>query len=419
MKKYGYLLFTMLVGSSATFAQQVTFTEHIAPLIYQKCTPCHRPGEAAPFSLITYDDVIAKGKFIGKVTQSRYMPPWRADADFGEFKNNKRLRDDEIALLQQWIAAGMPKGDKPVPEPPSFAEGTQLGSKPDLTLKMNHAHAVKGDNQEQFMLFSLPTNLPEDKYISAVEFRPGNKKVVHHVRFSIDTTLQMRVTDDKSIDDPSIAEYGKIRMKEEYWYGWVPGNNPVHFPANTAKKIPKNSDILLNVHYAPSPIDDADQSSVNLYFAKDSVERPVYTFILDESTITNQPFLLPADSVITFFARSVPIPYPISLISVLPHMHVLGKNIRCFAITPDGDVIPLLKIGNWDFNWQMTYEYKSLVRIPAGSVLYAEATYDNTAQNPENPNSPPKPVTYGWQTKSEMMNLIFQYVRYQVGDEFK
>lgn len=398
-------------SSVSLFAQKITFTEHIAPIIHQNCTPCHRPGEAGPFSLITYEDISKRGKFIQKVTESRYMPPWRADHDFAQFKDVRKLTIGQISLIRLWVQDGMPQGPKTELQIPDFQVGTQLKEKPDLSLKLNRPFKIPTNNKEEYFLFSLPTNLKENKLVKAIEFRAGNKRLVHHSRISVDTTHIMRVTDGKSIDDSTIAEYGKIKMKDEFWSGWVPGNNPIMYQEGVAKQLIASSDLLINIHYAPNLLlNEIDSSSVNLYFAKEPIKYDLRTFILRENDITNQPFEIPADTVITFYAKSVEIPYEITMLSVQPHMHLLGKSLRSFAITPGGDLIPLIKISNWDFDWQMTYQYKEEQKIPFGSIIYAEVTYDNTAKNPRNSFSPPRKITSGWNSTQEMFNLIFQYI---------
>lgn len=406
------LIIATTVGSSAVCqSQQINFNEHVAPIIHQNCSPCHRKGEAAPFSLLTYEDVAKRGKFIQKVTEMRYMPPWKADHDFGDFKNVRKLTIGQIATIKLWVQAGMPQGPDIALTLPSFPAYSQLKTTPDLTLSYRKAYAIASNNKEDYVLFSLPTNLVTDTYIKAIEFRPYNKKVVHHARVSVDTTQIMRITNGKSINDPSIQAYGKIKMKDEFWTGWVPGNNPIEYPEGTAKFLKAGSDLLLNVHYAPTVLaNEIDSSTVNLYFAKETITKQVQTLVLQEENITNQPFELPADSVITFYAKSPKTPYPIQLLSVQPHMHLLGKSVRSFAITPEGDMIPLIKISKWDFNWQMTYEYQQPLIIPKGSIIFAEATYDNTVNNPANQYNPPQKITYGWNSTQEMMNIIFQYI---------
>jgi Copper type II ascorbate-dependent monooxygenase, C-terminal domain len=404
---FKFLFFISLFNNS--FSQKITFNEHISPIIHQNCTPCHRPNEAAPFSLITYNDVKARAKFIQKVTETRYMPPWKAEIGFGEFQNERILKDDEIRLIKEWVKTGMTEGPKRKFKLPAFNYQTQLSNKPDLVLKIEKTFQIPQNNKEEFILFSIPTNLTENKKIKSIEFRPGNKKLVHHSRISIDSTQIMRITNGKSIEDPSIATFSNVQMKEDYWYGWVPGTNPIVYPEGTAKILNKNSDLLFNIHYAPNSKLEYDQSSLNIFFEKNEIKHEIKTAIIAENYIQNKPFYIKSDTVITFYSRTEPLPYPIHIVSVQPHMHQIGKKLRAYIITPDGDLIPLIKINDWDFNFQQTYQYKQVLDVPEKSIIYFEATFDNTANNPANPNRPTKPISYGWKTTEEMMDLIIQY----------
>lgn len=397
-----------------SIAQTLTFYEDIAPIIHQNCTPCHYEGGVAPFPLITYEDVSKRGTFIAKVTQSRYMPPWKADQEFRSFLNERILSKEDIEKIKTWIDSGMKEGKKKKIVAQAV---TQKYPQPDLVLKMTKPYALPSNNSEDFRFFAIPTNLPQDTYISAVEFVPDNKQRVHHSRVMIDSTNKIRGIDGISEADPAVYKFQTVPLADEFMYGWVPGNLPIFYPEGTGKKLPKNADLILNMHYAPSPLKETDQSIVKFYFAKTKVNREVKTFILKETAISNQPFLLQANTKPTFYMSSGVIDQDMSLISIQPHAHVLGKSFKAFAITPDGDAIPLIKIDNWDFNWQTTYQFKSLIHIPKGSIIMLEGVYDNTAGNPENPNRPPKDVGYGWRTVDEMMNLIIYYLDYQQGDE--
>lgn len=397
-----------------TPAQTLTFHDDIAPIIHQHCTPCHQQGGVAPFSLISYEDVSKRGKFVAQLTQSRYMPPWKADHEFRSFLNEKILSTEAIEKIKIWVESGMKEGKK---KKVKIEEFTTKQPKPDLILPMTKAYALPSDNSEDFRFFSIPTNLPEDTHISAIEFEAGNKQRVHHSRVMVDSTNKIRGIDGISEADPAVYKFQTVPLADEFMYGWVPGNLPVFYPEGIGKKLPKNADLVLNMHYAPSPLKETDQSIVKFYFAKSKVNREVKTFILKEDAISNQPFFLPANTKPTFYMSSGVIEKEMSLISIQPHAHVLGKSFKAFAITPDGDMIPLIKIDSWDFNWQMTYQFKTMIHIPQGSIIMAEGTYDNTAGNPENLNHPPKDVGYGWRTVDEMMNLIIYYVDYQKGDE--
>ena len=409
-----YLLLLLIFYANTLLSQSLTFNDDIAPIIHQNCTPCHYEGGLAPFPLITYQDLSKRGTFIAKVTQSRYMPPWKADHEFRSFLNERILSDGDIKKITEWVEGGMKEGKK---KKIALEQINKDKPQPDLVLRMNKPYSLPSDNSEDFRFFAIPTNLPQDTYIAAVEFVPDNKQRVHHSRVMIDSSNKIRGIDGISEADPAVYKFQTVPLADEFMYGWVPGNLPIFYPKGTGKKLPKNADLILNMHYAPSPLKQTDQSVVKFYFAKTKVNREVKTFILKETAISNQPFLLKANTKPTFYMTSGVIDKEMSLISIQPHAHVLGKSFKAFAITPDGDAINLIKIDNWDFNWQTTYQFKSLLRIPKGSIIMVEGVYDNTAGNPENPNRPPKDVGYGWRTVDEMMNLIIYYLDYQEGDE--
>ncbi len=341
------------------------------------------------------------------------MPPWKADISFQSFKNERFLEAEEIELIQRWVANGMPKGKKRKRKP---TEGEITREKADLTLLMNSTFSIPDTGVEEFRFFSMPTNLEQDTYLSGVDFVPGNKKQVHHSRIMADSTQKIRGINGLSELNPAIKDFQKTPLADEFLYGWVPGNQGVFFPMGTGKKLYKGTDLILNIHYSPSSKKQTDKSSINLYFSKTPVQREVQTLALRENDISNQPFFIQAHSKPTFYI-SYKIEKDISLISVLPHMHFLGKSFAALATTPSGETIPLIRIENWDFNWQSTYIFKKLLKIPAGSVILVAATYDNTSLNNANPNHPPKDSGYGWSSTDEMCNLIIYFVDYKEGDE--
>ena len=408
----GIAIIAISLFHSILFAQSPTYYEHIEPIIRNNCAACHNPTGIGPFSLSTFEEVASKGKFIAHVTKIKYMPPWKADLAFQTFKNERFLTQEEIALIQQWVDAGMPKGKK---RKIKEAEKNVLNPPPDMVLSMSNAFQIPNTAVEEFRFFSIPTNLPQDVYLSGINFLPGSKQV-HHSRIMTDSTQKIRGINGLSELDPAIKEFQKIPLADEFLYGWVPGNEGVKFPEGTGKKIVKGTDLILNIHYSPTSKALQDKSSIQLYFTKSPVEREVKTMTLRENDISNQPFFIPADSQPTFYI-SYKVEKDISLISVMPHMHFLGKSFAALASTPDGETIPLIKIENWDFNWQSTYLYKNLLKIPAGSVILVAATYDNTQTNNANPHNPPKDIGYGWNSTDEMCNLIIYYVDYTEGDE--
>lgn len=341
------------------------------------------------------------------------MPPWKADPTFQSFRNQTTLEQKEIDLIQEWLAAGMPKGKRKKTK--SEVQTIQL-VKPDLILPMVKSYQLTDQAKEDFRFFVIPTNLPKDTYLSAVEFMPGNRKQVHHSRVMIDSTQKIRGIDGMSELDPKVKEFQTIPLADEFLYGWVPGNTKIFFPPGTGKFIKQGADLILNIHYSPTSSSQKDQSVVNLYYAKTSVKREVKTLTLKESDIRNQPFFIEAERRPTFY-MDYQVRKDISLISIMPHMHFIGKSFLAYAITPSGDKIPLIKIDNWDFNWQTTYQFKNLLKIPTGSRILVEAKFDNTSENPMNPNNPPKDIGYGWNSTDEMCDLVIYFLDYQEGDE--
>nr|WP_293835280.1 hypothetical protein [uncultured Arsenicibacter sp.] len=423
----------LLFWCNGLWGQTPAYYPHVEPIILKNCAlPCHHAGGVGPFALMTYEDVSKRGKFIAKVTEIRYMPPFPADRSFQHYANERGLTDGEIAAIRQWVTNGMPRGNTPTPvratpngRPAPSGRPSPLGRPTDeaktaqqsddasrriMHFRMTRPYAIKGDGREDFRYFHVPMNLKEDIWVEAIEFIPGNRKRLHHSRLMIDSTGTMQVIDGIAEDDPKLRFFQQTPLADAFLYGWVPGNDRVTFPAGTAKYIKAGSDLILNIHYAPSPADETDQSEVILYLAPKPAQHAVQTLTLTENDITNQPFRLAANTKPTFFAKYGPLQQDIRLISVLPHMHLLGKTFRAFAITPDGEAINLIKIDDWDYKWQLTYQFKALLTVPKGSIIIAEGLYDNTAQNPLNPNTPVRDVGYGWNSTDEMMNLVLYYV---------
>ncbi|MCB0492954.1 MAG: hypothetical protein KDC93_11115 [Cyclobacteriaceae bacterium] len=414
MRPFVLLIICLLVASLG-FGQSVTYYKDIEPIIVNNCVTCHRPGGLGPFSLMTYEEVSNKGNFIAHVTKTKYMPPWQADPLFQTFRNEKILTDTEIQTIQDWVKGGMTKGRKSKRKAIAEVE-EEIVTQPDLSLKMGKPFEISDKSVEEFRFFSIPTNLPEDTYVSAIEFIPGNRRLVHHSRLMSDTTNDIRGIDGMSELDPRVKNFQKTPLADDFLYGWVPGNNKIFFPPNTGKLLYKSTDLILNMHYSPSSKKETDQSKINLYFAKTEVDRVVHTLTLRENDIVNQPFYIYAETSPTFYIN-YKVDKDISLISLLPHMHFIGKRFKAVAETPSGEIIPLIKIDKWDFNWQTTYQFKHMLKIPAGSYIKMEAQYDNSSNNKANPFVPARNIGYGWGSTSEMCNLIIYYLDYREGDE--
>ena len=422
MKKI-LLLFTFGSISLSLFAQEITFSEHIAPIIYNNCTSCHRSGEIAPMSLASYEEVKPWAAMIQYVTGIKYMPPWTPDRSYSTFVGEKGLSDEEIALIRRWAEAGAPQGN-PALEPslPNFPDGSQLGT-PDLVLKMEEPYTISGDNKDDYRVFVLPTGLTEEKEIAAIEFRPGNRRAVHHVLLASDTRGAGRA---KDAEDPEYGfeSFGGFGIPvDDRFTSYTPGIQTIPYPEGIGKVLPAGADMIIQVHYAPLPTDEVDQSSVNIFFKKpdDPISRTVRgNWSISPLNLEGgwNTFRIQPGQVQTFHATQN-VPTGISLLNVYPHCHLLGESWEIFAVTRENDTIPIIKIDDWDFNWQGAYTFEKMKKIPAGSTIHCYATYDNTENNPFNPSFPPKLVTWGEQTTDEMLLVGMQYVPYQPGDEDK
>lgn len=394
---------------SAQKSEALTFHKDIAPIIHQNCTPCHQPGKAGPFNLITYQDVSNKADFIVYVTKTRYMPPWQADPSYQTYLNERLLTSEEIAAIQTWVTQGKKEGDKKDAQSIDVPTGPYPERKPDLSFTMRSPFTISDAGKDDYRFFNIPTHLAEDTYLEAIEFVPGNKRLVHHSRIMTDTSHMVRHIEGLSANDSAIWQFNKYPPLDRFLYGWVPGNFPIFFPKGTGKKINKDVDLILNIHYAPSSVKEEDLSVINLYLAQGKIEKEVKTITITEEYILNNRFLIPKNTK-PYFEAVYLLNTTIEVIAVMPHMHYLGSSFKAYAITPEKTEIPLIRINKWDFNWQTSYQFKELVQIPKGSIIKVEASYDNTAGNPANPTFPPRDVQYGWNTTSEMMNLVLYYV---------
>ncbi len=416
-----------------------TFSEHIAPLIYKYCTPCHRPGSGAPIDLITYSNVKSRLRTVQLSIQSGLMPPWPADPDYVSFRGEKVMSVQEKNLLDKWIEDGAPEGNPSLtPPPPQFPEQSLLGV-PDMVLKMSSPVFLKGDNQDKFLMMKIPYELPRDTFIRAIEIIPGNKKLVHHInahlvqydeneKTSMSTGLPF--VDTEKMDKQKAYEKldltnddGTYPLLTPSVSNYLPGVEVAGYPAGIGGYKVKRRGVLLldNIHYGPSPVDTTDQTSFNIFFSPIPPQRPLKEMILGTSGISPVvPTLVIQPDTIATFHTTYTVPQDISILTINPHMHLLGKNFHAYAINPSGDTIRLIRINDWDFRWQYFYTFKRVVKIPKSSVIFVSGTFDNTAQNPLNPNHPPSLVSErdgSMRTTDEMFQLIITWMPYKQGDE--
>jgi hypothetical protein len=419
-------------------ADKPTFADTIAPIVYRNCTTCHRPGQAAPFSLITYDDVKKRGSQIAAVTQSRYMPPWHAEHGYGVFADERRLSDDEIAAIASWVKQGMPQGDpKSIPAVPEFPEGWQLG-KPDLILEMPAAFELPASGPDIYRNFVIPTRLTEDKWVRAIEFHPGARKVVHHTLFAYDAggaSARMDGRDGKPgfsgmsavgvegaagngggrrgglAPSNGFAQSGALAQTGSLG-GWAVGATPAFFPEGVALPLPKGSDIILQMHFHLTGKPESERSTIGIYFAEKAPER--LTQAIQVPALFGIGAGLDIKPGETFTVQdSMTLPVDVKAFSVSGHAHYLCKEMKATATLPDGATRPLLWIRDWDFNWQDRYTYQSPVVLPAGTRIDVKLVYDNSAGNVRNPRNPPQQVWWGEQSFDEMgsVTLMAQTVR--------
>jgi len=412
-------------GYQASTAQEpakaVTFSEHVAPILYNNCVTCHRPGEAAPFSLMSYEDVTKRAATIATVTKSRYMPPWHAEPGFGDFADERRLTDAQIDTIASWVAQGMPRGNAAsMPKLPAFLDGWQLG-KPDLVLEMPEAFEIPASGPDIYRNFAIPTGLTEDKYVRAVEFRPGTRRVVHHAIFGFvkgGSTATLAGTDGK----PGFGGAMLARMVPAFapagdLGGWAVGTTPAFLPENVSWTMNAGSDFVLQLHLHPTGKVETEKSTIALYFTNTPPPRKLRDISAPGLFGALANIDIPAGEknyVVKGTARTFA---NMRVYSALAHAHYLGKEFKAIATLPDGSTIPMLWIKDWDFNWQDRYTYKKPIDLPKGTKIDVTISYDNSADNPHNPCSPPRRVQWGLQSFDEMGAVVFQAMTASAEDE--
>ncbi len=415
MKTYPFC-FSLILGASIATAianpaspANPTFTEHVAPIIFNHCASCHRPGEAAPFSFLNYNDVKKRSRLIARVTEKRYMPPWHAEStDYG-FADERRLTDAQVETIQAWVKGGSPEGDPAkLPALPEFTDGWQLGT-PDLVVKMTEGYTVPAEGADIYRNFVVPLNIKEDKWVQAVEFRPGARSVVHHSLFFLDVTGEARQLD---ADDPvpGFKRMGLALQRGGTLGGWAVGGTPNKLPEGLAYKLPKGSDLILSTHFHPSGKEETEVSTLGIYFAD---KPPAHGF----TAIQLPPVFgalagidIPAGEADYTKTDSFTLPVDVRAFAVSAHAHYLGKEIKMTATLPDGKTRELLWIRKWDFAWQEQYNYTDWVDLPAGTRIDAKVVWDNSADNVFNPFDPPQRVRWGKESTDEMGSVTLQVI---------
>jgi hypothetical protein len=388
----------------------VTYARDIAPILQQRCETCHRPGQVAPFPLTNFAEAKAQAEMLVEVTQQRLMPPWiPGPATAHRFVGQRWLTDRELELLAKWVKDGCPQGDEAdIPPPPKFANGWQLGQ-PDLIVKMREPFTIPANGPDLLQNFVLPVEIPEDKMVAAVEFHPGNKRVVHHAVLFLDDKGQARKL-DAATPEPGYGNFGGPGfLPSGALGGWSVGNTARRLPNDMGRYLKKGSDIVVQVHYHPTGKEEVDQSELGLYF----VDKPVGDLLKEPAKLVGSIWManyemdIPAGESNYKRSTTYTLPKDVIMVGIVPHMHLLGKSMRVTATQPRQTPEVLIDIPVWNYNWQDEYYYEKPIRLKAGTKIVVEAVFDNSADNPSNPSSPPQRVTWGEETTDEMLFCFF------------
>jgi Flp pilus assembly protein TadD/mono/diheme cytochrome c family protein len=382
---------------------EVTFNRDVAPIIFKNCAVCHHTGGSGPFSLLSYQEVRSHAKQIAVVTSSRYMPPWLPEPGYGKFVGEQRLTDEQIQTIQQWVAVGEHEGvAADLPPIPTFSDGWKLG-KPDLVVQLPQPFVLlAGANTDSWPHFVLPVPVLGTRYVKGVEIRPGNPKIVHHCYIAIDRTQTLHIANGE------IYEVGSAGMDGQFSSGnaeldsrfltWRPGSPPYLEPEGMTWRLDKDTDLILIMHLLTSGKSEAIQPSVGFYFSdKPPTKTPMIVRLEQDGNID-----IPAGVRDFEISDDLELPADVKVLSILPHAHYLCKEMRVFATLPDHTRQWLIWVKRWDFDWQGVFRYAEPVSLPKGTVLSMRYTYDNSSENPRNPNTPPQRVIGGQKSSDEM-----------------
>lgn len=388
----------------------MTFDKNIAPLVFEHCAPCHHAGGVGPFSLITYQDVHKHALQIRAVTQRRYMPPWPPEHGYGDFADDRSLSDKQIQVIADWIAQGEPEGSPAdLPSAPHFDSEWQMG-KPDLILKMKQPFRMPPGGSDIFRNFVIATGLKETKYVRALELRMDNTRVVHHANVVLDRTRSLRRRDGEDgrpgfpgMDVITEAAANNFDPDSHFLF-WKPGSVLRPEPDDMSWRLDPGTDLILNLHLQPTGKPESIQAEVGIYFASHAPTRFPMLIQLEHDGAIRIP---PGDR--TFAVTdSLVLPVDVDVLAIYPHAHYLGKLVEAWAVLPDGTRKWLIRIPDWDINWQAVYNYRQPVALPKSTKVMMRITYDNSAANPRNPNHPPKLVLTGDRAEDEMGHVWLQ-----------
>jgi tetratricopeptide (TPR) repeat protein len=386
-------------------AGTLSFAADIAPIVFEKCAACHRPEGIGPFPLLTYDDVNKHARQIVEVTRKRMMPPWSPVPGYCEFDRDGGLSTSEIGMISQWVDEGQSAGNpSELPPLPEFPSGWKYG-KPDLVVAMPEPFQVPAAAPTDiYRKFVIRVPIHETKYVRAFDFDPGNKSVVHHMRLRVDRSSSSRAQD---LQDPLPGFDGTMfsgdTEPDGFFLVWAPGYELLPKRADLAWTLRKGTDLVLELHLHPTGKEESVQSSIGLYFQPDPPREQLYMVQLTCETID----IAPGAKSVQYEDR-YELPVDTTILAVMPHAHFLATDIRSWAVLPDGTKRWLMRIADWDFNWQREYVYTHPIELPSGTTLCMQITYDNSADNLRNPHNPPRRVFIGRDTFNEMAQVFFQ-----------
>lgn len=396
-------------ADDANVAGPPTFAD-VAPILYQNCAECHRPGDIGPMSLMSYDDVRPWAKSVKTEVAAKRMPPWHADDGIGHFSNASNLSEAEIATVVNWVDAGAPLGDPSrVPESPTF-DGNWKAGDPDLVLTMPVEYEIPANSGDTYRCFVMDP-MEEEAWLSGTEFSPGNRTINHHVVLFLDGGGKASVRYDEATPEPGYSCYGSAGFYPTDILGvWAPGMEPDLLPDGIARALPKGSRLVVQVHYHSSDQMERDRSSVGLYFAKGPVKQRMRLGIAMDWNIDIAP------GQTDYVSKGMwTMPQDAHVHGIFPHMHLIGKSSEVTASYPQGTVESLLRVSRYDFDWQRVYYPTEPIPFPAGTQVTIASQYDNSEANPNNPSSPPAPVKFGFASTDEM-NVAFVYFTFDNED---
>lgn len=358
-----------------TKVKPVTFTKDVAPIFYKNCVSCHRAGEVAPMSLITYKEARPWARSIKEKVAMRVMPPWHADPHYGPYANDRTMTAQEVDTVVAWVDQGAKEGDpRDLPAPPAFADGWNIG-KPDAVFHMPEEYNVPASGVVEYKYFSVKTDFKEDRWVQAAEIRPGSREVVHHVIVFVQAPNEQR----------------------RLLVGYAPGEQPSIIPQGLARKIPAGATLIFQVHYTPTGKEVKDRSYLGVVFAKQPPKAELFT-----RPVMNANFAIPPGHPNYEVKSSYTFTEDAHIRSLMPHMHLRGKSFEYTVVYPDGKSKIILSVPKYDFSWQSYYILKEPVAAPKGTRLDCVAYFDNSEKNKHNPD-PTKEVRWGDQTWEEMM----------------